>query len=81
MKRKVEIGQIFDYLTVMECAGTRTFPSGGSKKTWRCRCRCGKEIIVVSGDLLNQKVKSCGCRKKIEAKKYNRVSVGEIYGR
>lgn len=28
---------------------------------WRCRCKCGKETFVTTYNLLNGKVKSCGC--------------------
>lgn len=31
---------------------------------WRCRCDCGKEIIVNGSNLRCGKVKSCGCKRK-----------------
>lgn len=50
-------GQKFNRLTVIAYAGkiyvTRT--------AWRCRCDCGNEIVVESGNLTLGKQKSCGC--------------------
>lgn len=48
-------GQVFGMLTVIEPVKTAS---------WRCRCECGKEIIVRRGDLLNEHTKSCGCGPK-----------------
>ena len=28
---------------------------------WRCRCDCGYEVIVLSGNLVSGRTKSCGC--------------------
>ena len=80
MKRKVEVGQVFDYLTVVESAGTRAFPSC-KKKLWRCQCKCGNETLAVSGDLLNKKARSCGCRKAEEARRQTKVTPKQRYGR
>lgn len=31
---------------------------------WRCRCDCGKELLVEAYRIANGKVKSCGCSRK-----------------
>ena len=31
---------------------------------WRCKCDCGKEVIVQSSNLINGNTKSCGCLKE-----------------
>lgn len=33
-------------------------------KIWHCKCKCGNECDVLYSDLVNEKVKSCGCLKK-----------------
>ena len=49
-------GQRFERLTVVERIGSR---SGNS--LWLCRCDCGNLTKVVSPNLKNGSVKSCGC--------------------
>jgi len=49
-------GQHFGRLTVLERAGRI-----GTNAAWRCRCECGKEIIVASNNLKRGMVQSCGC--------------------
>jgi len=33
----------------------------GYKYYWKCKCECGKETIVLKGNLLSNITKSCGC--------------------
>ncbi|WP_317854728.1 zinc-ribbon domain-containing protein [Chakrabartyella piscis] len=48
-------GQVFGRLTVLSYAGV-------NKETlWRCRCECGKEIVIVQNSLTSGKTRSCGC--------------------
>ena len=42
---------------------------------WKCRCDCGKEVIVPSVRLSSGNTSSCGCLRK------NPVEVGQVYGR
>lgn len=51
------VGKIFGNLKVKE----RTSNSKQGEKRWLCECKCGKQIIVSSSNLKNQKIKSCGC--------------------
>jgi len=67
MKRLELIGKKFCRLTVM---GFDRISKHGHTM-WRCRCACGKETIVMSGDLTSGKSKSCGCLKKERAHEIN----------
>jgi len=51
------VGATFGYLQVL-----RRDLSRKGKVFWMCRCTCGREISVVSGNLHRQK--SCGCQNK-----------------
>lgn len=50
-KLKDLVGQVFGELTVIEYAGDMK---------WKCKCSCGKEVIVNRGDLKTGNTKSCG---------------------
>jgi hypothetical protein len=50
-------GQKFGRLTAIARAGT----SKHGKVTWKCHCDCGKELNVISGNLISGMSKSCGC--------------------
>lgn len=56
-------GMRFGRLTVIERAGTYSSYSDPDKKypTWRCRCDCGAETIVVGNNLRYGSSRSCGC--------------------
>lgn len=51
-------GQVYGRLTVLS-----KFKEGNVWK-YKCKCECGNETIVLSGDLKNGSTKSCGCLKK-----------------
>jgi hypothetical protein len=54
-KRYIDLtGQKFNRLTPIKYMN-------GSK--WLCKCICGKEIVVISSNLINGNTKSCGCLK------------------
>lgn len=64
MPRLVDLtGQEIGFLTVLSRAGS----SAHGKALWRCRCKCGAEIIRAAGELrkaqLNGIAASCGCEK------------------
>ena len=50
------IGKNFLRLTVLAEAGKQ-----GSHLTWKCRCICGKERIVLGSNLKSGHTVSCGC--------------------
>ncbi|MBD5395611.1 MAG: hypothetical protein HDR71_15425 [Lachnospiraceae bacterium] len=47
----------FGKLIALERVGT----SSDGSATWECVCDCGKHHIVASTNLVNKKIKSCGC--------------------
>lgn len=53
-------GKVFGRLTVLE--RVKNYKPKGT--FYKCKCECGKEIIVGSGNLKNGTTKSCGCLKK-----------------
>ena len=56
-RRVVDIaGMTFGRLTVIERAGVVK-----NRMMWRCRCTCGKEIIVAGASLRSGNTMSCGC--------------------
>lgn len=56
-------GKRFDKLVVIERAENKVEPYGLTRAVWKCKCDCGKEILVFAALLLNGHVKSCGCLK------------------
>jgi len=50
------IGKKFNRLLVIE-----ELEYSNGRPRWLCKCECGELTIVNSGNLLNNKVKSCGC--------------------
>lgn len=61
MIRKDLTGQRFGRLLVLEVAEPKKFPSGQSHTQFRCKCDCGKEVVVLSRNLLTGNTRSCGC--------------------
>ena len=53
-------GQKYGRLTVLE----RAEKTKGGKICWLCRCDCGNERIIESGNLVSGASKSCGCLNK-----------------
>jgi len=54
------IGQQFGRLTVAARAGS----TAAQKARWLCRCVCGGEILVATGDLRSGQQRSCGCYRR-----------------
>lgn len=50
-------GQVFGRLTALEPVGKNEY----RQYLWRCKCACGKECVVASGNLISGNTKSCGC--------------------
>lgn len=56
-------GRRFDFLYVVGRADDYVCPSNGKRYVqYKCRCDCGKELIVVGSNLRNGATKSCGCQ-------------------
>ncbi|MCA1029268.1 hypothetical protein LCM23_24975 [Cytobacillus kochii] len=56
-KPKDLTGQKFGRLTAIKSCGSNKL----GKRTWLCKCECGSEKIIVSGDLSSGRTRSCGC--------------------
>lgn len=52
-------GKVFGRLTVVRFLGI----SRNGKSQWVCRCECGKEKVIIGGDLSSGRTTSCGCKK------------------
>ena len=66
LKTKDMTGMVFGRLTVLRREGT----SKNGFALWRCKCKCGNEVVVVGGNLRSGNTTSCGC--------YHNEVVGEI---
>lgn len=69
-------GKKFNRLTVIE----RAKNSKQGQARWKCLCDCGKETIVLGGQLRSGKTKSCGCFNKENQKAYKDLT-GKRFGR
>jgi hypothetical protein len=76
MSRKLElIGQVFGRLTVIAEVGRNKH----SHCLWFCRCICGTEVSVSSGDLMRGHSESCGCLSR-DTTIHNNTTHGESVG-
>jgi len=57
---KNKIGQVFGRLIVIEFMGLNYH----YEAQWKCKCECGNEITVLSGQLMAGYIKSCGCLRR-----------------
>ena len=75
MPMKDLTGKRFGRLTVIKTQGKNKF----NNYMWLCRCDCGNEIVVLSGNLLKGNTKSCGCiqRNDLTGKRYGKSLVVE----
>jgi hypothetical protein len=56
-KIKNKTGWRLGYLNVIELAGMKD-----GRTTWRCVCDCGREVILRTSNIRNDKARSCGCQ-------------------
>jgi len=77
------VGDEFYDLTVVEHVKTKPKKTArGSNYYYLCRCKCGKERIVVRGNLRYGHTRSCGCRKRAKGEQNKSwTGHGEISGR
>lgn len=78
-KRPDLTGQRFGKLTALrpaENTGTYTF--------WVCRCGCGQEAVVRTGNLRGGRSKSCGCQRRaaaaVKARNLNKNNTSGVSG-
>jgi hypothetical protein len=57
-------GQRFGVLTATEIV-----KPGHDRASWRCRCHCGREVIVRADTLVGLRKASCGCLRKCRRKR------------
>ena len=53
-------GEEFGLLTALEPVG-----SVRGSKLWRCKCKCGEEVVVYSRNLISGNTQSCGCLRRL----------------
>lgn len=77
------VGKQFHDLTVVEHVRTEPRKSArGNSYFYLCRCKCGKEVVVVRCNLRHGHTRSCGCKKKARGKQSKCwTGYGEISGR
>lgn len=75
-KVKDEIGNTYGYLTVIE----RAENNKEGRAMWKCKCKCGNEIIVSGKHLRSGNTKSCGCYQKERAIESNLQRGGDLTG-
>lgn len=69
-----QIGKQFGRLLVVKQADYYTQPNGRKRVQWLCRCSCGNEIIVESGNLSTGHTLSCGCLVKDNCAKIGKAN-------
>lgn len=62
------LGTVFGRLTVIALVGSR-----GRDIAWRCSCACGREKIVLGGNLRSGGSLSCGCIRREQLAERNRI--------
>lgn len=60
-------------LVVVGPGPRRQYANGSSYGTWRCKCDCGGEIILLAGAVAGSVTKSCGCLYRETRGKQHRV--------
>lgn len=69
-------GNVYGYLEVI--AHDRNCVRQGA--LWRCRCRCGAEVVKAAQRLKSGNVKSCGCYRREHGAKVGRENAGQGRG-
>ena len=67
------IEQRFGRLVVIERAGSQC-----GHATWKCKCDCGNEVIVMGSNLTQNKIFSCGCLKKEKQKEWGASTLRDL---
>jgi hypothetical protein len=70
------VGKTFERLLVLNREGS----DSQHRSLWKCRCICGKELIIIGSSLVGGKTRSCGCIKIKSDAARNQVVRGYIKG-
>ena len=55
------VGQRFGRLLVVEKVKGKTMKNGYEEQTYKCKCDCGKDVVLPYASLTTGNTKSCGC--------------------
>lgn len=58
-------GRVFGGFVALRPGSDSRLPSGGLRTSWVCRCICGTEREIFTGNLTRGNSLSCGCRSKV----------------
>ena len=73
MAKKIDLtNQRFGRLVVLRDSGKRV---KDGHIIWACKCSCGKQVKVISGNLRYGHTRSCGCLKREQAKVQGKVNI------
>lgn len=81
MKDEDLVGKTFGYLTVLQ-----RYSDGDGKKKWLCKCICGREVVVIDGNLKTGNSIRCGNRdcpskyKDISNQRFGKLVAQEYLG-
>jgi hypothetical protein len=70
--KKVEIGKKYGILEVIEAAGKNSH----NQVMWKCKCKCGNEVVVAGYNLTSGGNQSCGCHQN---KSFNKKKINKVY--
>jgi hypothetical protein len=56
-------GKRYGDLVVLGLHDIKIVTNGKKKSLWKCVCDCGKELIVISGNLTSGNTTNCGCER------------------
>ena len=73
MRKKVEVGQVFNKLTVISQAEQK-LTCKRKEKFWNCKCECGREKMLNASAIKANLTTSCGCNKQKSRKGVGLVS-------
>jgi len=68
------VGKKYQNLTILSYAGKQ-----GNEIIWKCRCDCGKELLIMNNNLMRKKVVSCGCLKNPNSEQFKDAAKKRIF--
>jgi hypothetical protein len=76
--KRVEVGSVYDYLTVIKELQPKYTTGGESKKMLLCECKCGNTMERSSASLRKtDKFKSCGCHIEERKQKNEEIRINK----